>query len=142
MWKCLNNSSSVNVTALPLSLWRLHLLFLMCSFFRVCVSSSNFCAGGGATKNVFPPRKFIAVVFPRKLFVAGDATFWGGCCLWLELDGKRIAFTGDNLFANSSDKSQDGHEAVVARNSAIFEEGYLYGSKYLKDLKRIVKGLD
>lgn len=58
-----------------------------------------------------------------------------GCCLWLELDGKRIAFTGDNLFGNSADKKQNGHEAVVARNSAIFEEGYLLGSKYLKDLK-------
>lgn len=58
-----------------------------------------------------------------------------GCCLWLELDGKRIAFTGDNLFGNPADPKQNGHEAVVARNSAIFEEGYLLGSKYLKDLK-------
>ncbi|MBC7818203.1 MAG: MBL fold metallo-hydrolase [Planctomycetaceae bacterium] len=58
-----------------------------------------------------------------------------GCCLWLELDGKRIAFTGDNLFGNPADKKQNGHEAVVARNSAIFEEGYLLGSRYLKDLK-------
>ena len=58
-----------------------------------------------------------------------------GCCLWLELDGKRIAFTGDNLFGSPADESQNGHEAVVARNSAIFEEGYLYGSRYLKNLK-------
>jgi glyoxylase-like metal-dependent hydrolase (beta-lactamase superfamily II) len=58
-----------------------------------------------------------------------------GCCLWLELDGKRIAFTGDNLFGTPSDPKQNGHEAVVARNSAIFEEGYFLGSKYLKDLK-------
>ena len=58
-----------------------------------------------------------------------------GCCLWLELDGKRIAFTGDNLFGNPADNKQNGHEAVVARNSAIFEEGYLLGSKYLQDLK-------
>ncbi|MCX7420855.1 MAG: MBL fold metallo-hydrolase [Planctomycetia bacterium] len=58
-----------------------------------------------------------------------------GCCLWLEIDGKRIAFTGDNLFGNPADIKQNGHEAVVARNSAIFEEGYLLGSKYLKDLK-------
>lgn len=58
-----------------------------------------------------------------------------GCCLWLEIDGKRVAFTGDNLFGNSADPKQSGHEAVVARNSAIFEEGYLLGSKYLKDLK-------
>lgn len=58
-----------------------------------------------------------------------------GCCLWLDLDGKRIAFTGDNLFGNAADKKQNGHEAVVARNSAIFEEGYFYGSRYLKNLK-------
>ena len=58
-----------------------------------------------------------------------------GCCLWLELDGKRIAFTGDNLFGNPADKQQNGHEAVVARNSAIFEEGYLLGSRYLKQLQ-------
>ena len=57
-----------------------------------------------------------------------------GCCLWLDIDGQRIAFTGDNLFANSADESQNGHEAVVARNSSIFEEGYLLGSRYLKDL--------
>jgi len=57
-----------------------------------------------------------------------------GCCLWLEIDGKRIAFTGDNLFGFPVDEKQDGHEAVVARNSAILEEGYIYGSKYLKDL--------
>lgn len=58
-----------------------------------------------------------------------------GCCLWLDIDGKRIAFTGDNLFGNPAKKTENGHEAVVARNSAIFEEGYLYGSRYLKDLK-------
>lgn len=58
-----------------------------------------------------------------------------GNCLWLELDGKRIAFTGDNLFGDPSDPAQNGHEAVVARNSAIFEEGYLLGSKYIRDLK-------
>ena len=38
-----------------------------------------------------------------------------GNCLWLELDGKKIAFTGDNLFGDPSDPSQNGHEAVVAR---------------------------
>lgn len=57
-----------------------------------------------------------------------------GNCLWLELDGKRIAFTGDNLFGDPTDPAQNGHEAVVARNSAIFEEGYLLGSKYIHDL--------
>ncbi|MEZ6091549.1 MAG: MBL fold metallo-hydrolase [Pirellulaceae bacterium] len=57
-----------------------------------------------------------------------------GCCLWLDIDGKRIAFTGDNLFGSPADATQNGHEAVVCRNSCIFEEGYIYGSKYLLDL--------
>ncbi len=58
-----------------------------------------------------------------------------GCCLWLEIDGKRVAFTGDNLFGNPADAKQNGHEAVVARNSCIFEEGYLYASQYLLKLQ-------
>ncbi|MDG1896907.1 MAG: MBL fold metallo-hydrolase [Fuerstiella sp.] len=58
-----------------------------------------------------------------------------GCCLWLELDGQKIAFTGDNLFGSPSDISQDGHECVVARNSGIFEEGYLYAGEYLQKLQ-------
>lgn len=58
-----------------------------------------------------------------------------GCCLWLELDGQRIAFTGDNLFGSPSDVTQDGHECVVARNSGILEEGYLYAGKYLQKLQ-------
>lgn len=58
-----------------------------------------------------------------------------GCCLWLEVDGQRVAFTGDNLFGDPSDTQQDGHEALVARNSAILEEGYLYAADYLKRLQ-------
>ena len=58
-----------------------------------------------------------------------------GCSLWLELDGKRIAFTGDNIFGDPSDPNQDGHEAVVARNSAVLDEGYRYAAEYLKRLR-------
>ncbi|WP_425618278.1 MBL fold metallo-hydrolase [Anatilimnocola sp. NA78] len=58
-----------------------------------------------------------------------------GCCLWLDIDGKRIAFTGDNLFGSPADEQQNGHEAVVARNSSILAEGYTQGSRYLKKLK-------
>jgi len=57
-----------------------------------------------------------------------------GCCLWLEIDGKRIAFTGDNLFGDPRDESQTAHDCVVARNSAILEEGHILGSRYLLDL--------
>lgn len=58
-----------------------------------------------------------------------------GNALWLELDGKKIVFTGDNLFGDPSDPAQNGHECVVARNSAITEEGYLVAAKYLQKLK-------
>ncbi len=58
-----------------------------------------------------------------------------GCCVSGRIDGKLIAFTGDNLFGNSSDPQQSGHEAVVARNSAIFEEGYIEGADFLRRLQ-------
>ena len=58
-----------------------------------------------------------------------------GNALWLELDGKRVVFTGDNLFGDPSDPAQNGHECVVARNSAIIEEGYLAAAKYLQKVK-------
>lgn len=85
-----------------------------------------------------------------KRFADGESIEWEGyrirvdwmpgqtkyhCALWLEVDGMKVVFTGDNLFADSSDCSQNGHEAVVARNNAIIEEGYLYGSRYLKELQ-------
>ncbi len=57
-----------------------------------------------------------------------------GCSLWLEIDGQKIVFTGDNLFGNPADPTQDGHEAVVARNSCLFEEGYLHAANYLLEL--------
>jgi glyoxylase-like metal-dependent hydrolase (beta-lactamase superfamily II) len=56
-------------------------------------------------------------------------------CLHGEIDGRRVAFTGDNLFASSTDPAQNGHEAVVARNSGILEAGYLYAAEYLHGLQ-------
>lgn len=58
-----------------------------------------------------------------------------GNALWLELDGQRVVFTGDNLFGDPADPAQNGHECVVARNSAITEEGYLVAARYLQQLK-------
>ena len=58
-----------------------------------------------------------------------------GCCIHGRIDGKLVAFTGDNLFGDSSDPTQTGHEAVVARNSAIFEEGYIEGADFLRRLQ-------
>ncbi len=58
-----------------------------------------------------------------------------GCCIHGRIDGRLIAFTGDNLFGNAADPLQTGHEAVVARNSGIFEEGYIYGADFLQRLQ-------
>lgn len=58
-----------------------------------------------------------------------------GNALWLELDGKKIVFTGDNLFGDPADPAQNGHECVNARNSAIVDEGYLVAAKYLQKLQ-------
>jgi len=56
-------------------------------------------------------------------------------CLSGEIDGRKVAFTGDNIFGYAADPEQTGHEALVARNSAILEEGYLYGAELLRRLK-------
>ena len=56
-------------------------------------------------------------------------------CLHGMIDGRKVAFTGDNIFGDPDDPKHTGHEAMVAHNSAILEEGYIYGSEYLKRLK-------
>ena len=56
-------------------------------------------------------------------------------CLHGQIDGRNVAFTGDNIFGDPDDPAQTGHEAMVAHNSAILEEGYIYGAEYLHRLK-------
>jgi glyoxylase-like metal-dependent hydrolase (beta-lactamase superfamily II) len=53
-------------------------------------------------------------------------------CVHGQIDGRTVAFTGDNIFGDPDDPTQTGHEAMVAHNSAILEEGYIYGAEYLK----------
>lgn len=53
------------------------------------------------------------------------------CCVHGVIDGKRVAFTGDNIFGSVTDPNQSGHEAVVARNACTVEDGYGYAGKYL-----------
>ncbi len=55
-------------------------------------------------------------------------------CLHGQIDGRRVAFTGDNIFGDPDDPTQTGHEAMVAHNSAILEEGYIHGAELLKRL--------
>jgi glyoxylase-like metal-dependent hydrolase (beta-lactamase superfamily II) len=85
-----------------------------------------------------------------RLFKSGETFPWEGyrftvdwmpgqtefaLCLHGTIDGRKVAFTGDNLFGDPSDRQQTGHEAVVAHNSAVLEEGYIYAGEYLKRLK-------
>jgi glyoxylase-like metal-dependent hydrolase (beta-lactamase superfamily II) len=56
-------------------------------------------------------------------------------CLHGRIDGRNVAFTGDNIFGDPDDPTQTGHEAMVAHNSSILEEGYMYGAEYLTRLK-------
>ena len=53
-------------------------------------------------------------------------------CIYGNIDGRKVIFTGDNIFGDPDDDRQNGHEAVVARNSAILEEGYLLSAEILK----------
>ena len=85
-----------------------------------------------------------------RLFKSGETFEWEGytftvdwmpgqtefaLCLHGQIDGRKVAFTGDNIFGDPDDESQTGHEAVVAHNSAILEEGYIYSAEYLHRLK-------
>jgi len=85
-----------------------------------------------------------------RLFKSGETFQWEGhqftvdwmpgqtefaLCLHGQIDGRKVAFTGDNIFGDPDDPGQSGHEAVVAHNSAILEEGYIYGAEYLSRLK-------
>jgi len=56
-------------------------------------------------------------------------------CLHGRIDGRQVAFTGDNIFGDPDNPAQTGHEAMVAHNSAILEEGYIYGAEFLKRIK-------
>jgi glyoxylase-like metal-dependent hydrolase (beta-lactamase superfamily II) len=52
-------------------------------------------------------------------------------CMHGDIDGKKVAFTGDNIFGDPNNPMHNGHEALVARNNTILEEGYIYAAEYL-----------
>ena len=94
-------------------------------------------------------RGFDSIRFDR-LFHSGETFDWEGfrftvdwmpgqtefaLCVHGVIDGRKVAFTGDNLFGDPTDPSQTGHEAVVAHNSAVLEEGYIYAGEYLRRLQ-------
>jgi len=84
-----------------------------------------------------------------RVYRSGDVIEWEGysfsvdwmpgqtkyhACLHGDIDGKHVAFTGDNIFGSPSDPKQGGNEAVVARNGGSLEEGYLYAANYLHSI--------
>ena len=94
-------------------------------------------------------RELKSITFDR-LFESGETFDWQGytftvdwmpgqtefgCCIHGVIDGKHVAFTGDNIFGNPANPAHTGHEAVVAHNSAVFEEGYIYAGTYLQQLR-------
>ncbi len=99
--------------------------------------------GGPNKPDVFAPLKFDRILHD------GETIHWQGyvlsadwmpgqtkfhSCLHGVIDGLRVAFTGDNLFASATDPKQGGNEAVVARNGGALEEGYLQAAHYLHSI--------
>ncbi len=85
-----------------------------------------------------------------RLFKSGEVLDWEGfkftidwmpgqtefaLCVSGVIDGRKVAFTGDNIFGDPADPQQTGHEAMVAHNSAILDEGYILGAELLRRLK-------
>jgi len=102
---------------------------------------------------VAPPNTYgagIDSIESDRIFTDGESFQWEGyeftvdwmpgqtefsLCMHGMIDGKLVAFTGDNIFASTTDPTQNGHEAVVAHNSGILEEGYIYAAEYLQRLQ-------
>lgn len=108
----------------------------------------DFCALLPSYNDRGKPDALVPLAFDRTL-KDGEVVPWEGLtlvCDWMpgqtkyhsclhgEIDGLRVAFTGDNLFAGTADPAQGGNEAVVARNGGALEEGYLFAARYLHDL--------
>jgi len=85
-----------------------------------------------------------------RLFKPGEQFTWEGTrftvdwmpgqtefalCLTGAVDGRKVAFTGDNIFGNPADPTQNGHEAMSSRTSSVLEEGYIVAAEYLTKLK-------
>ena len=56
-------------------------------------------------------------------------------CMHGIIDNRKVAFTGDNIFGNPANPLDNGNEDLIARNSAILEEGFIYAAEYLTQLK-------
>ncbi len=109
----------------------------------------DYSASIQAYGQMFEGKPIEGVVFDR-LFKDGESFDWEGYHFTIDwmpgqtefalavrgvIDGKSVVFTGDNIFGDPEDPRHTGHEAVVAHNSSIFEEGYILGAEYLSRIK-------
>jgi glyoxylase-like metal-dependent hydrolase (beta-lactamase superfamily II) len=109
----------------------------------------DYSASIQAYGQLFEGKPIEGVTFDR-LFKDGESFEWEGYHFtvdWMPgqtefalavrgmIDGKSVVFTGDNLFGDPEDPRHTGHEAVVAHNSSVLEEGYILGAEYLSRLR-------
>lgn len=126
-------------------LWALDRMQPMCEHPERFDYSASIQAYG----QMFDGKPIEGVTFDR-LFKDGESFEWEGYTFTIDwmpgqtefalavrgvIDGKRVVFTGDNIFGDPEDPRHTGHEAVVAHNSSILEEGYILGAEYLSRLQ-------
>jgi glyoxylase-like metal-dependent hydrolase (beta-lactamase superfamily II) len=126
-------------------LWALDRMQPMCEHPEWFDYSASIQAYG----QLFDGKPIEGVAFDR-LFKDGESFEWEGYRFTIDwmpgqtefalavrgvIDGKSVVFTGDNLFGDPEDPRHTGHEAVVAHNSAVLEEGYIQGAEYLSRLQ-------
>jgi glyoxylase-like metal-dependent hydrolase (beta-lactamase superfamily II) len=126
-------------------LWALDRMAPMCANPERFDYSASIQAYG----QMFDGAPIEGVTFDR-LFKDGESFEWEGYRFTIDwmpgqtefalavrgvIDGKSVVFTGDNLFGDPEDPRHTGHEAVVAHNSAVLEEGYIQGAEYLRRLQ-------
>jgi len=126
-------------------LWALDRMGPMCEHPERFDYSASIQAYG----QLFEGQPIEGVTFDR-LFKDGESFEWEGYRFtvdWMPgqtefalavrgvIDGKSVVFTGDNIFGDPEDLRHTGHEAVVAHNSSVLEEGYILGAEYLSRLQ-------
>ena len=107
---------------------RLTIAGFLAAILGCLLATASGAEGGNREGTPTGFRQPLADVIPN-LFVWTDT-----CNLHGTIDGRKVAFTGDNIFGDPTDPKQTGHEAVVAHNIASLEEGYIYAAEYLKRL--------
>jgi glyoxylase-like metal-dependent hydrolase (beta-lactamase superfamily II) len=126
-------------------LWALDRMGLVCEH----PEWFDYCAPIQAYGQMFEGKPIDSVKFDR-LFKDGESFEWEGFKFTIDwmpgqtefalavqgmIDGRKVVFTGDNMFGDPANPKHTGHECVVAHNSSVLEEGYIYGAEYLSRLK-------